>query len=191
MLRPPSAQGGVERFAGSWEARPGQWRKRFWCESGWRKALPAAPRFAACALLGLAFLYGDAAKPKLGGTWVLDPAKSKLEHGGAAIELTMVEAGTKLQLTKVVRPADGKESVSKFECAPAGPDCPYDEAGHKSKVSLWFQGSDLAILKTDGPTGDEVAQWTLKLRDPDTLEITVSHITPGGADETMVFGRKK
>jgi hypothetical protein len=56
---------------------------------------------------------------------------------------------------------------------------------------LWFQGSDLAILKTDGDKDDEVSQWTLKLRDPDTLEVTVSHITPGGADETMVFGRKK
>jgi hypothetical protein len=186
MLRPPSAQGGVKRIPGTLPAKPGQSSKR-WCEIRWGKALPAA----ACALLGLGLLYGDAPKPKLAGTWELDPAKSKLEHGGAAIELTVADAGGKLQLTKTVRAADGKEAVSKFDCAPAGPECPYDEAGHKSKVSLWFQGSDLAILKTDGATDDEVSQWTLKLRDPDTLEITISHITPGGADETMVFGRKK
>jgi hypothetical protein len=190
MLRPPSAQGGVERNPGMLAAKPGQSTKRRY-EIRRRKALSAAARFAACALLGLGLLYGDAPKPKLGGTWELDPAKSKLEHGGAAIELTVVDAGGKLQLTKTVRAADGKEAVSKFDCAPAGPECPYDEAGHKSKVSLWFQGSDLAILKTDGATDDEVSQWTLKLRDPDTLEITISHITPGGADETMVFGRKK
>jgi hypothetical protein len=164
MLRPPFAQDGVERIAG---------------------------RLAACALLGLGLLYADAPKPKLGGTWELDPAKSKVEHAGPAIELTVVDSGGKLLLTKTVRPADGKQAVSKFECAPGGPDCPFDEDGHKSKVSLWFQGSDLEILKTDGASSDEVSQWTLKLRDPDTLEITVSHITPGGSDETLVFARKK
>jgi hypothetical protein len=190
MLRPPFTQDGAERPGDKLAAKRGQ-RRRRWREIGSRRALLAALQFAACALLGLGLLYGDAAKPKLGGTWELDPGKSKLEHGGAAIELTVVDAGGKLQLTKTVTAADGKEAVSKFECAPAGPECPYDEAGHKSKVSLWFQGSDLAILKTDGATDDEVSQWTLKLRDPDTLEITVSHITPGGADETMVFGRKK
>jgi hypothetical protein len=191
MLSPQSTQDGVERYAGKLAARPHQRRKKDSSEMGWGRALSAAARFAASGLLGLGLLYGDAPKPKLDGTWELDPAKSKLEHAGGAIELNVANAGGKLQLTKTVRPADGKEAVSKFDCAPGGPDCPYDEAGHKSKVSLWFQGSDLVILKTDGTSTDEVSQWTLKLRDPDTLEITVSHITPGGADETMVFGRKK
>ena len=118
------------------------------------------------------------------GKTVLVVEDNQLERQG--LSALLQQAGY-----SVISAADGKEAVSKFDCAPAGPECPYDEAGHKSKVSLWFQGSDLAILKTDGDKEDEVSQWTLKLRDPDTLEITVSHITPGGADETMVFGRKK
>jgi hypothetical protein len=191
MSRPPSPQDGPERQTSTSAARPGQLRKRCWCEIELRKALPAVPGLAACALLGLGLLYADVAKPKLVGTWELDAAKSKLEHAGPAIELTVVDAGGKLQLTKTVRPADGKEAVSKFDCAPGGPDCPYDEDGHKSKVSLWFQGAELEILKTDGAATDEVSQWALKLRDPDTLEVTISHITPAGADETMVFARKK
>lgn len=191
MSRPPSPQDGANRHTNISPARPGQGRKRCWCEMGWSKALMVVPRLAACALLGLGFLYADVAKPKLAGTWELDAAKSKLAQGAEAIELTVVDSGGKLQLTKTVKAADGKDAVSKFECAPAGPDCPYDEAGHKSKVSLWFQGAELEILKTDGAATDEVSQWALKLRDPDTLEITVSHITPAGADETLVFDRKK
>jgi hypothetical protein len=187
MSRPPSALGGVAKLEGRLAAKPSQWRKRCRRAIGWRKAL----LLAAPLLLGWGILYGDVAKAKLAGTWELDPAKSKLEHAPGAIELTVVDAGGKMQVTKTIRPADGKDAVSKFDCAPGGPDCPYDEAGHKSKVSLWFQGSDLVILKTDGAGTDEVSQWTIKLLDPDTLEVTVSHITPGGADETMVFGRKK
>ena len=96
MLRPPSAQGGIERIAGALPAEPGQSSKR-WCELRWGKALPEAPGFAACALLACGLLlFGDAPKPKLAGTWELDPAKSKIEHGGAAIELTVVDSGGKL-----------------------------------------------------------------------------------------------
>jgi hypothetical protein len=149
-----------------------------------RKTLLALPLFSVFLLLG-----ADAGKPKLAGTWELDAAKSQLEHSPGTLELVVQDTSAKIQLTRTIHTADGKDLVAKFECAPGGPDCAFDEAGHKSKVSLWYQGAALVILKTDGPTDDEVTQWTLTL-DNHTLQIEVAHITPVGKTETMVLNRK-
>ncbi len=143
----------------------------------------------ALPLFALWLLAADSDKPKLAGTWELDPAKSQLEHGPSALQLVLQDVGGKIQLTRAIHTAEGKELVAKFECAPGGPDCAFDEAGHKSKVSLWYQGAALVILKTEGPSDDEVTQWTMKL-DSGLLKIEVSHITPAGKTETMVFNRK-
>ena len=159
-----------------------------------KMSFPVVARRSAFLLLALLFIAGVSLgedKPKLNGAWQLDASKSKVEHSGETIELNIQVAKDKIDLTRTIRAADGKEAVSKFECVAGGPDCPFDEAGHKSKVSLWFQGDDLVILKTDGSGSDEVSQWTLKLVDPNTMQVTVSHITPPGADETMVFARQK
>jgi hypothetical protein len=149
-----------------------------------RKALWALPLFSLSLLL-----FADADKPKLAGTWELDAGKSQAEHPPGAIELIVQESAGKIKLTRTTHTPDGKDLVATFNCEPGGPDCAFDEAGHKSKVSVWYQGSSLVILKTDGPTDDEVAQWTLKT-DKGTLQIEVSHITPAGKAETMVFNRK-
>lgn len=142
------------------------------------------------ALLSLSLLVAaDSDKPKLAGTWELDGAKSQLEHSPGTLELVLQDASGKIQFTRTTHTPEGKELVAKFECAPGGPDCAFDEAGHKSKVSLWYQGAALVILKTAGPSDDEVTQWTLKL-DNQTLQIEVSHITPAGKTETMVFTHK-
>ena len=142
------------------------------------------------ALLSLSFLLvAESDKPKLAGTWELDAAKSQLEHSPGTVELVIQDASAKIQLTRTTHTPEGKELVGKFECAAGGPDCAFDEAGHKSKVSLWYQGPALIILKTDGPSDDEVTQWTLKL-DKGALQIEVSHITPAGKTDTMVFTRK-
>jgi hypothetical protein len=134
-------------------------------------------------------LAADSDKPKLAGTWELDTAKSQLEHSPGTLQLVVQDTSGKIQFTRTIHTPDGKDLVAKFECLPGGPDCVFDEAGHKSKVSLWYQGAALVILKTDGPSDDEVTQWTLKL-DNHTLQIEVSHITPVGKTETMVFNHK-
>jgi len=148
------------------------------------KALLALPLFSLSLLLS-----ADSDKPKLDGTWELDAAKSQLEHSPGALELIVQDASGKIQLTRTTHTPEGKDSIAKFECTPGGPDCAFDEAGHKSKVSLWYQGTALVILKTDGPSDDEVTQWTLKM-DKGALQIEVSHITPPGKTETMVLTRK-
>jgi hypothetical protein len=149
-----------------------------------RKALWALPLFSLSLLLS-----ADADKPKLTGTWDLDAGKSQLEHSPGTVELSVQDASGKIQFTRTIHTPDGKDLVAKFECVAGGPDCAFDEAGHKSKVSLWYQGAALVILKTDGPSEDEVTQWTIK-GDKETLQIEVSHITPASKTENMVFSRK-
>lgn len=144
----------------------------------------------ALPLFSLSLLFAaDSDKPKLTGTWELDAAKSQLEHSPSSLQVVLQDASGKIQFTRTIHTSDGKELVAKFECLAGGPDCAFDEAGHKSKVSLWYQGAALVILKTDGPSDDEVTQWTLKM-DNHALQIEVSHITPVGKTETMVLNRK-
>ncbi|MGA7414797.1 MAG: hypothetical protein WBW33_30285 [Bryobacteraceae bacterium] len=144
----------------------------------------------ALPLFSVSLLFAaDSDKPKLTGTWELDAAKSQLEHGPGALQVILQDVSGKIQFTRTIHTPEGKDLVAKFECLAGGPDCAFDEAGHKSKVSLWYQGAALVILKTDGPSDDEVTQWTLKL-DNKTLQIEVSHITPAGKTETMVLNRK-
>ena len=144
----------------------------------------------ALPLFSLSLLFSaDSDKPKLAGTWELDAAQSQLEHIPGTVELIVQDASGKIQFTRTTHTPEGKDLVAKFECAPGGPDCAFDEAGHKSKVSLWYQGAALVILKTDGPADDEVSQWTLST-DKGALQVEVSHITPPGKAETMVLKRK-
>jgi hypothetical protein len=145
------------------------------------KILLALPLFSLSLLLA-----GDSDKPKITGSWQLDAAKSQLEHSPGTVQLVLQDVAGKIQFTRTIHTPEGKDLVAKFECAAGGPDCAFDEAGHKSKVSCWYQGASLVILKTDGPSDDEVTQWTLKM-DAGTLQIEVSHITPVGKTETMVL----
>lgn len=172
-------------------------------DSGARASLSATPRnasrsarafrntFLIAALAFASALPAADDRPQLSGTWQLNPSKSKLDSPVASIELTIQQgAKDRIQFTRTVRLPDGKDAVSSFECTSGGPDCAFDEGGHKSKVSLWYQGAELVILKTDGPGSDEVSQWNLKRLDKGTMQVSVSHITPAAADETMVFDSK-
>lgn len=150
----------------------------------WGRFLLALPLFSVSLLIA-----ADTDKPKMTGTWELDQAKSQLEHDPGSLQLVLQDVSGKIQFTRTIHTSEGKDLVAKFECTAGGPDCAFDEAGHKSKVSLWYQGAVLVILKTEGPSDDEVTQWTLKL-DNRTLQIEVSHITPVGKTETMVLNRK-
>ncbi|MBV9762876.1 MAG: hypothetical protein JO340_20115 [Acidobacteriaceae bacterium] len=153
----------------------------------------------ACFRLALAVLaaplatylaFAGSTTPNFSGTWQLDSAKSPAAEG-RSITYTIQDASGKINFTRVIREKDGKEITSKFTCDTGGTQCEFDEDGRKAHVSLWYDGTALVILKTDGPKEDAVTQWKLEL-DPggSTLKVDFQHIDPSEKTETLVFDKK-
>lgn len=147
-------------------------------------ALLAAPCFLSSLLMA------DDGPPNFSGTWQLDTAKSP----GAAVQdvtLTIQDASGKIDFTRTAREKDGREVVSRFSCQTGGNQCEFDEGDHKAKVSLWYNGPALVILKTDGPKEDSVCQWKLQLGpDGKVLNVEYTHIEPNDKPESLVFDKK-
>ncbi len=135
-------------------------------------------------------LSADSGSPNFAGAWQMDPAKGQVGDG-RLVTLTIENISHKLKMVRVVRDKDGKEATYQFVCATVGSECEFDEAGHKAKVSVWYNGSALVILKTDGPKEDASDEWTMKLSpDTHTLTVALEHIEPTGKEETLVFSKK-
>ena len=135
-------------------------------------------------------VLADSGSPNFAGSWEMDPAKSQVADG-RMVTLTIENISNKLKMVRVVRDKDGKEATYQFVCATVGSECEFDEAGHKAKVSVWYNGPALVVLKTDGLKEDASDEWTMKLS-PDTHSLTVAleHIDPTGKEETLVFNKK-
>lgn len=147
-------------------------------------ALLAAPLL--CPLQSL----GDDQPPDFSGTWQLDSSKSPGVDLDS-VTLTIQDSSGKFDFTRVVHERGGREITSHFTCAVGGSTCAYDEGDHKAKVSLWYQGAALVVLKTDGPKEDSVSQWKLELSpDKNTLKVEFSHIEPEVKSENLVFNKK-
>jgi hypothetical protein len=152
-----------------------------------------------CSLLALAVLAATLLTPSLSagadppnftGTWQLDSSKSEAASA-ESITLTIQDASGKIKFNRVAREKDGKEKTSQFSCQAGGTQCDFDEGGTKAKVSLWYNGPALMILKTDGPKEDSVTQWKLELSpDGKTLNVDFSHIDPTDKSEKLVFEKK-
>lgn len=151
-----------------------------------------------CFCLGLAALAAPAiiplllsagTTPNLAGAWEMDPAKSQVEDG-RVVSLTIENVSNKIKMIRVVRGKDGKEATSQFVCATIGTECDFDDAGYKAKVSVWYNGPALVVLKTNGPKEDASDEWTFKLSDAKTLTVDLEHIDPTSKDETLVFSKK-
>lgn len=128
--------------------------------------------------------------PNFSGTWELDAAKSQGEEG-RTITVTIQDASGKINFKRVVRQRDGKEETSQFSCEVGGNQCDFNEGGRIAKVSLWYNGPALMILKTDGPKEDSVTQWKLELSpDGKTMNVEFTHIEPNDKSENLVFDKK-
>lgn len=148
----------------------------------WALAVLAAPV--------LTFSAFAASNPNFSGTWQLDAAKSP-DAQGRIMTYTIQDASGKITFTQVVHAADGKDVTSQFTCDTMGTQCDFDDGGHKAHVSLWFSGSALMIMKSDGPKEDSATQWKLELAPGGkSLNVGLEHIDPAGKPETLVFSKK-
>ena len=121
------------------------------------------------------------------GHWQLDPANSK-SVGEKTVSVDIVQSGNKVTFTRVFQNTDGKEVTGKFTCPIGGTDCEFVDSGHKAKVSLWFNGPELVLLKTDGDKHDSTVEWHLQLADGGkTLKVNREIMEPGDQTEKLVF----
>ncbi|MFL6352912.1 MAG: hypothetical protein ACJ74Z_13825 [Bryobacteraceae bacterium] len=149
----------------------------------------AQAAFAAPLVLPL-LMTGDSGNPNFTGAWQMNSAKSQVVDG-RLVTLTIENVSNKLKLVRVVRDKDGKEVTSQFVCGTGGTECEYDEGGHKAKVSVWYNGPALVVLKTDGLKEDASDEWTMKLSpDTHTLTVALEHIDPTSKEETLVFSKQ-
>jgi hypothetical protein len=83
--------------------------------------------------------------------------------------------------------SDGTQTVVEFECDTLGKECAIQDAGRRSKVSMWFNGSKLVELET---RGSQVVKRRFSLTgDGDTMDVEIIPIVPSGKSETTHFKR--
>lgn len=132
-------------------------------------------------------LPGRAADLNLSGTWQIDPAQSQV-FDGAATKVVIDQHANEVKFQKWSRERDGQEMESSFSCTVGGPACDFVEGHHHSKVSLWFSGSSLVVLKTDGPRDRTTTERTFTLSpDGKTLTMQFSNVATGGDNRKLVF----
>jgi hypothetical protein len=141
-------------------------------------------------MFSTAVMPADSGNSDFAGSWQMDAQKSQVEDG-RVVTLTIENVSNKIKLVRVIRDKEGKEARSQFVCAAGGAECDFDEAGNKAKVSVWYNGPALVMLKTAGPKEDASDEWTMKLSpDKRTLTVALEHIDPAAKDETLVFSKK-
>ena len=154
------------------------------------RSLHLALAVLAAPLIATSVFAGSSGPPNFSGSWQLDAAKSP-QAEGRDITLNIQDTSGKINFTRLVHDRDGKEVKSTFTCDTVGTQCVFDEGTHKAKVSLWYDGSALVILKTDGPKEDAVTQWRLEIApDGGSLKVQFDHIDPNDKSETFVFSKK-
>jgi hypothetical protein len=127
--------------------------------------------------------------PDISGTWQLDPARSKnLESTSGT--LTIQEDGGKLTYQRSLQGGNGKSLEAQFACTTDGADCKLKENGHTSKVSLWYNGPTLMMLKTNGPKNSETTERSFQLSpDGQTLTVHFSNLANSSDSAVLVFSK--
>lgn len=66
-----------------------------------------------------------------------------------------------------------------------------NENGHKAKVSLWYNGAALMILKTNGPKEDAMIERKLELSsDGNTLNVQFTDLDKDSKPQVLVFTKE-
>ncbi len=83
---------------------------------------------------------------------------------------------------------EGKPFKADFKCSTLGKECAMNDRDHKAKVSTYFNGPVLVVMKTEGRKDSEVTKERVKLLpDGNTLEVEIMYIVPQRDGEKLVF----
>ncbi|MFL6414860.1 MAG: hypothetical protein ACJ74Y_04220 [Bryobacteraceae bacterium] len=133
----------------------------------------------------------SAASTDFTGHWQIDQAKSK-PGPEPTVSLDVQQQGNTVTFVRQYQDHDGKSATARFTCAVGSSTCDFDENGHKAKVSIWFNGPELVILKTDGEKHDDTVEWHMKLSENGkTLTINREIIAPNDDKESLVFNKSE
>jgi len=113
----------------------------------------------------------------LAGKWQIDPARS---DGTDGITLNIqVNSDDSIHYRRDTQ-AGG---TAEFTCTTDGKECDMTDAGHKAKISLWYNGSALVMMETKG---NNVLKRKLTVTGA-TLEMQVIPIVPQGRTDKLIF----
>ena len=133
----------------------------------------------ACTFPG--WMNGQDSKPDFSGNWQLNSGKSELHSGQAATaKLVIQQKGSSIHVIRTLKSADGKETLTEFNCTTDGKDC--DAKG--TKISLWYDGRDLVEMEV----GERVTKMHMT-RAPDgkSIECDLSFISPQSEGDKLVL----
>lgn len=154
------------------------------------RCYPVSLYIALSSVLVFALTLRGAAPPNFSGKWQIDPSQSQAAHG-AVISLVIKDDGGKIDYQRTMKEGAGKEVVFHFSCSTGGKECPFDENGHKAKVSLWYDGPALMILKTEGSKQAVTTERKLELSpDGKSLLVEFSNIAANDKPEKLVFKKQ-
>lgn len=144
--------------------------------------------FITSLVLSLGCLALSADPPKMSGHWQVDDAKSKF-RGEKTLALDIQQQEGQITFTRAYKDEHGRDALAKFTCKADGKECEFDENGHKAKVSLWYDGPMLVVLKTNGEKQDSTVEWHFKVSGTggDTLTATREVMQPSDESEKLVF----
>ncbi len=130
-------------------------------------------------LAGAAFADDYAGRAKLFGKWLQNDG-----NGDARSTWILAEAPAEaIHITS----SSGAQTLAEFECNTVGKECEVKDAGRKSKISMWFNGSKLVEMET---RGSQVLKRRFNVTgDGNTMDMETIPIFPAGKVETTHFKR--
>lgn len=143
----------------------------------------AAPFFS------LLLFAASPAPPDFSGVWQLDLSRSQAP-AGETITYNIQDSSGQVVFKRTVQERDGRQITSHFACKTGGSQCEFYDGARKDKVSLWYDGAALVVLKTNS-ADSSATQWRLTL-DPNgkTLNVDLEHLEPTDKTEKLVFDKK-
>ena len=129
-------------------------------------------------LASSAFADDDSSRAKLMGRWQQSDG-----NGETKSTWDLEGLGTSIHVTN----SKGTQTVAEFECNTVGKECAVEDAGRRSKVSLWFNGPKLVELET---RGTEIVKRRFSITgNGETMDLETIPIAPSGKVETAHFKR--